>query len=273
MASRYLAILTGSVNWNSTASWSATNGGASGASVPVSGDTVYILNGNANINSGLDQSAVTNITLNISFGGSIGTDTTSLVFADIAGASISNSPTVYIGAITTGTYIVFEQSPCSVRITDGVVTNLFMGDGIVTLGSGVDAWTASVFGGQLFLDSSSTAGTGVCSFSVYSGFVSCGRPMSGASDTVNIFGGSFVYTNNATMNSVNATSGATYFHQCGANIGLAATSAGANLIAANATAPFTVSQLSLFSNGFAFGYSPVAVTVTTRTRYGTNRFA
>ncbi|MFC2081419.1 hypothetical protein ACFLR8_04335, partial [Bacteroidota bacterium] len=32
-------------NWNNTASWSATSGGASGASVPVAGDTVYIEEG------------------------------------------------------------------------------------------------------------------------------------------------------------------------------------------------------------------------------------
>ena len=38
-ANRY-SVATG--NWNSTATWSATSGGGSGASVPVAGDFVYI---------------------------------------------------------------------------------------------------------------------------------------------------------------------------------------------------------------------------------------
>lgn len=71
MATRYLAITTGTVTWNSTASWSASDGGATGASIPVSGDTVYILRGNAFI-PGQDLSAVVLANLYVSFQGTIG---------------------------------------------------------------------------------------------------------------------------------------------------------------------------------------------------------
>lgn len=42
MADRYLVTGGASVNWNSTASWSATDGGATGASFPVAGDNVFL---------------------------------------------------------------------------------------------------------------------------------------------------------------------------------------------------------------------------------------
>lgn len=44
MASRFAVNITGPVTWNSsdTSIWSATSGGASGASVPVAGDTVTL---------------------------------------------------------------------------------------------------------------------------------------------------------------------------------------------------------------------------------------
>lgn len=42
MADRYLITGGGSVNWNSTGSWSATSGGATGASFPVAGDNVFM---------------------------------------------------------------------------------------------------------------------------------------------------------------------------------------------------------------------------------------
>ncbi len=42
MADRFLRTGGGSVNWNSTGSWSATSGGSTGASFPVAGDRVFL---------------------------------------------------------------------------------------------------------------------------------------------------------------------------------------------------------------------------------------
>lgn len=49
MAVRYL-VAGGTGNWNSTTNWSATSGGASGASFPVAGDDVIFDSGSANAN-------------------------------------------------------------------------------------------------------------------------------------------------------------------------------------------------------------------------------
>ena len=46
MANRYWVGGTGNWNGSNTANWSATSGGAGGASVPISSDAVY-LNGNS----------------------------------------------------------------------------------------------------------------------------------------------------------------------------------------------------------------------------------
>lgn len=59
MASRFLVATGPAIDWSSTASWSATDGGASGAAVPVNADDVYIKQGTGAITTGLDQSAVT----------------------------------------------------------------------------------------------------------------------------------------------------------------------------------------------------------------------
>lgn len=60
-------------NWTNTANWS-------GATVPISGDTVRILNGNKNINTNTDQSAVniTYLQVGPDFAGTIGTPTSPL---------------------------------------------------------------------------------------------------------------------------------------------------------------------------------------------------
>lgn len=66
MASRYW--LDSSGDWNATANWS-------GATVPVTGDTVYILSGSQNIATNLNQSTVTlaNLIIGMGFTGTIGT--------------------------------------------------------------------------------------------------------------------------------------------------------------------------------------------------------
>lgn len=68
-ANRY-SVATGI--WNATSTWSDVSGGASGFSVPVAGDVVYIeggfvvtLNANASASTALNNGGATAVTLNI----------------------------------------------------------------------------------------------------------------------------------------------------------------------------------------------------------------
>ncbi len=58
-ADRYWVGGTGTVNWNTTASWSTTLGGASGSSVPSSSDIVYFDGSDVSATGGLQTGAVT----------------------------------------------------------------------------------------------------------------------------------------------------------------------------------------------------------------------
>jgi hypothetical protein len=100
-ADRY-SVATG--NWNSTNTWSATNNGPPGASVPNSGDVVYIIGGNdvtVDINNAICAS------LNIGTTG--GNTTTSLIFS-------SNTVLTVIGNIILGGV---GQRKGSINMTNG----------------------------------------------------------------------------------------------------------------------------------------------------------
>jgi autotransporter-associated beta strand protein len=99
-ASRY-SVATG--NWSATTTWSATSGGASGASVPVSGDDVYIEGG---FTVTLDVPAdIGNGTLSVAAGSTLDLSTytlgspsgTTLYCGAATGSSISGSGTLTLG--------------------------------------------------------------------------------------------------------------------------------------------------------------------------------
>ena len=116
-ASRYL-VATG--NWDSTGSWSATSGGASGASVPVSSDDVFLnaasSTANLTINvasacRSLDATGFTGtLTHNTSITLSVG-DGTAGVFKLVSGMTYTlqdtGSPTLNFVSTTTGNNITF----------------------------------------------------------------------------------------------------------------------------------------------------------------------
>lgn len=70
-STRYLAITTGVATWGSTATWSDSDGGVTGFSVPVSGDTVRWTRGNASV-VGQDLSAVVLANFYMSSQGTLG---------------------------------------------------------------------------------------------------------------------------------------------------------------------------------------------------------
>ena len=81
MASRYWVSTGG--DWGSTASWSTTDGGSSGAAVPVTGDDVYFMRGAVSVTAGLSQAAVDleSLTVNPEYTGSFGTPGSALTIA------------------------------------------------------------------------------------------------------------------------------------------------------------------------------------------------
>jgi hypothetical protein len=73
MSFRIWTLASGSGDWNNTANWS-------GGAVPVTGDDVLLFSGNANIDTNLNQSAVTlaSLTIGMGFTGTIGTTSADL---------------------------------------------------------------------------------------------------------------------------------------------------------------------------------------------------
>lgn len=143
-ANRY-SVATG--NWNSTSTWSASSGGAPGASVPVAGDVVYIegnrtvtVNANAacatvNISSGstlaiggynFTVSNATNISGILSATSSTGTK--SLGAVTFTGGTFNNTSTSNTFAITN---LVLSNSTI-----DGTRTAIFNVSGSMTLNTG-----------------------------------------------------------------------------------------------------------------------------------------
>jgi hypothetical protein len=114
MADRYLITGGGSVNWNSTGSWSATDGGATGASFPVAGDNVFLTAasgaGTLTINvtsacgdfttTGYTGTLVQNTDLNI--GGSMTLAASGWTWTNNAGSTVFNATTTGKTVVTNG---------------------------------------------------------------------------------------------------------------------------------------------------------------------------
>lgn len=122
MAIKNLLTSSGSVDWSVGAAWT-------GGTIPASGDTVNILQGNADINTGLGQSAVTLAALNVGpgFSGTI--------------ASSTGAP-LQIG-ITTGNPVVINSQSSTIVIDFGSTQ-----PAVLVLGTGSPA--ASTIGSEAF---------------------------------------------------------------------------------------------------------------------------
>lgn len=274
MASRYLVPTSGNVDWSSTSSWSATDGGASGASVPGTGDTAYLLRGTAAITSGLNQSTQTP-TVVIQFDGSIGTESTSLTF-DSATITVgdSSSATVFVAAAAGITVTLFENTSANVYVTaapSGITARV--GGGGLSIAGGIPGGSVYVYGGNV----KTTASTVATAYAIlmYAGFVTWQAQLDTA--IIVIHGGTFVAAcapggvGSNTISQVDVDAGGLYYHNTSNTISAMYVYAG-TASAAGAVAPFTVTNSILTANGNLFQDPPVVITYTNpTTKYATNR--
>ena len=155
-------------DWSNTSNWSATPTGATGASVPVSTDDVYLQAGGT-ISAGLNQSAVTLASLNILPGW--GGNAQDVEIGDSSGNPLQISATTLVirnekfsrirlaGTYTT-TFVEKCKPGAQVFVTSGAVTTLYAGKtGLFTLAADVNATNVYTAGMGLVIgpDSSSPA--------------------------------------------------------------------------------------------------------------------
>jgi hypothetical protein len=194
MASRFW-VTGGTGNWNDTSNWSATSGGASGASVPGSSDTATL---NASSGSGtvtLDISpdiqtlTCTGFTGTLAFGtNTISLNSTGTIYTGATTMTVTGTPQIICTnsgsasrTITTG--VVTEANSISFRITAGTgsvgfttnqtaVRNLDFTDGVNPTGfSGAFGNASNTIYGDFKASTgmTRTAGTGLLTFAATSG--------------------------------------------------------------------------------------------------------
>jgi hypothetical protein len=107
-ATRY-SVATG--NWNSTSTWAATSGGASGASVPVAGDTVTI-EGNHTVTVNANTAALGSLTVSAGSTLSVSADfTLSATTITVNGTYIRNSiGTMTVTTMTVGSGGIYQHA-------------------------------------------------------------------------------------------------------------------------------------------------------------------
>lgn len=271
MAARYLITLTGDIAWNSTTHWSATPGGAGGASFPVTGDTAYMLLGNARFTSGLDQSAQST-NLVIGFNGGMGTESASF---QIGSSTITCNPgsnaKIYLASAGTTNLQMFTGTNASVTLTSGDSWSIDSGGGTLTIGAGCTGSALTTYGtAQVLASQSTSTGNDWDAITMVGGYIVWGQPLDNAGFILTMYGGTFV--NNAPPTaSVTAiasvllfTNGSTYYHNTGQTLTFIAASDGI-ATASGATLPFTVTNSTRIASGQVFPNPPVTITYTNPT--------
>lgn len=193
MASRFW-VTGGTGNWNSTTNWSATTGGASGASVPGSADTATFDASSGSGTATLDISPTiqtltcTGFTGTLAFGtNTISLNSTGTIFTGATTMTVTGTPLIICtnSSATSRTLssggAVTEANSISIRITAGTGTvalgtssyrNLDFTDGTNPTGyaGALSSSTVTVFGDfKASTGMTVTAGTGVLSFAATSG--------------------------------------------------------------------------------------------------------
>lgn len=139
MADRYLITGGGSVNWNSTGSWSATDGGSTGASFPVAGDNAFMT---AASGAGTLTVNVASACADLNCSGFTGTLAGSQTLAIGgsrtwgSGMTLSYSGTVTYNATTTGKTLTSNGKSSTNNITfNGVGGGWTLADALTTTGT------------------------------------------------------------------------------------------------------------------------------------------
>lgn len=271
MAVRFWVATSGEKSWADTANWSATDGGAGGASVPATGDTVYVNRGSASIVTGLNQSAVSLAALNVNFGGKIGSDGSYLAIG------LQSSTTSTLAGGHGGLYLA---PSCG----DAAVVNVGRHDAVVKFGGGSN--TVVAFEPTLYLGD---AGTfilgGDCSFSGVIRSSGMGVIVeAGTGDYSLVMEGgraeiartpllAYAYyrglirnvSASTTLAGCEAAYGGVYIHNSPTTISVASARTGGKITAAGASSPFTVSASAKWPEASLFENSPVPITLTTPT--------
>lgn len=276
MATRYMAVTTGTVTWNSTASWSATDGGSSGASIPVSGDTVFLLRGTATI-PGQDLSAVVLANLYVSFQGTMGSlgNPFKIGLADGADSRFSGDH----GDIYISPYIAANTPPVALGkisfLGNGVgnvqVSGRSSAIGNIVCGPMCRVVFLSTFDGTFIVNAvgnveiqyNSTAAASSCSIVAQSGRTTCARAANG----IDILGGVVTVTGTgAVADDTIVYSGGVLNYQSTGTITNLITYSGGIAQCAGAPGPFTVTNSTKWGGSSMFNTSSVVITYTNATR-------
>ena len=158
MAARFW-VTGGTGNWNSTTNWSATTGGASGASVPSTSDTAAFDASSGSGTATLDISpdiqtlTCTGFTGTLAFGtNTITLNSTGIVFTGATTMTVTGTPLIIL---TTSTPTALART-----ITPGVVTEANSISFRITSGTGSLALTAGAYRDIDFTDGTNPTGFG-----------------------------------------------------------------------------------------------------------------
>lgn len=128
---RYAVSVAGTVNWTSTGMWSATNGGASGATAPLAQDNVIInnLSGSGTILVDNSNAMGNNLTVDSGFAGSLSIARSAYLFGNITTANETNittaaSQTVTLASRGTINLAYGNKTLLDVLILNAITTNL-----------------------------------------------------------------------------------------------------------------------------------------------------
>lgn len=263
MASRYWVGSAGDGDWNNVNNWSASSSGASGASVPVSTTDVYILDSLSDITGNLNQTSVNLNSLTISFGGTIGTSVSSLVIG-VSGTTIVSTTSSRI-SLSGGTNPI---ASCKVRYCGnfyaggGTFTALELGrNGYTNIDPSCVVTTLTGTGMACYAGANATAITTV---NWHSGNLVSDRSIA----TLNEYGP----TSNVILNKAAAVStlanvfgSSSYTHNSSGTITNIKVGVGSKATAKGSIYPLTVTDSTVYGNGYLFAQEDIPVTFTNAT--------
>lgn len=268
MATRYM--VANATDWGSTGSWSATAGGASGASVPASGDTVHV-QVPCRISANCDQSAVTLAALHVTSGMTsssfIGTSSSPLkIGVDNAGDSATFNyaglGTLFYYAGTDGCNVFQPLTGCGpVYLLGGTIGFVYTGtSGILTInGASIGTMYANGMG-------ISEIGGGVTA-----GYLSAGvwdKQVGGGSAGVTVYGGVLTTTGTFALASISVgPQGRAHVRNSGTIVVVIAYP-GSQIDAQGSTVNLAVTTLVKFVDSEAFENETVTVTIGTLSKVG-----
>jgi len=258
MAIRYWVGGTGSQSFASTANWSASRNGASGASVPTSTDTAYIWDGTSDIDTGLSQAALTGV-LDVSFGGTIGTNGgTALVTDCLTVRYYGTGKFANFGTSTGVSNLSVYSSEGMVTFNAGLAGEVFVGPNALVTFNGTGTFTTLYNAGGIV----QCNGAAVDTVLNYQGTVSFTCNV----DELSVFSGYANTQNTAAVTTfAKVYSGATLQHSSTGTITFLYAYPDSTANDAGAPGSFTVTASELWPNASLFQNPSVSITYTNPT--------